>query len=106
MSDKPKPKAGEQQTFRDVDPLRDTYRRSITHVPAVTRSLEHHKTALLCIDMQYLDAARGHGVFADAETSAVFGSRMMTRGGALRGPADALDHRAHARPRVKSRPAR
>ncbi|MFZ0467788.1 MAG: isochorismatase family cysteine hydrolase [Thiogranum sp.] len=69
MSDKPKPKAGEQQAFRDVDPLRDTYRRSITHVPAVTRSLEHHKTALLCIDMQYLDAARGHGVFADAETS-------------------------------------
>jgi len=64
MSDEPKPKTGGQQALRDVDPLRDTYRRSITHVPAVTRSLEHHKTALLCIDMQYLDAARGHGVFA------------------------------------------
>jgi nicotinamidase-related amidase len=67
MSDKPAAK-GPQQNFRDVDPLRDTYRRSITHVPAVTRSLEHHKTALLCIDMQYLDAARGHGVFAGAGT--------------------------------------
>ena len=38
-------------------------------MPAVTRSLEHHKTALLCIDMQYLDAARGYGVFADAESA-------------------------------------
>jgi nicotinamidase-related amidase len=58
-----------KQDFLDVDPLRDTYRRSITHVPAVTRSLEHHKTALLCIDMQYLDAARGHGIFADVQTA-------------------------------------
>lgn len=49
-----------------VDPLRDTYRRSITHVAGVQRSLEHHNTALLCIDMQYLDAARGHGIFASA----------------------------------------
>jgi nicotinamidase-related amidase len=68
MSDKLIPEAGKPD-FRDVDPLRDTYRRSITHVPAVTRSLEHHKTALLCIDMQYLDAARGYGVFADAESA-------------------------------------
>jgi nicotinamidase-related amidase len=59
----------EKKEFLDVDPLRDTYRRSITHVPAVTRSLEHHKTALLCIDMQYLDAARGHGVFANVDTA-------------------------------------
>ncbi len=55
--------------FTDVDPLRDTYRRSITHLPAIKRSLEHHNTALLCIDMQYLDAARGHGVFASAESA-------------------------------------
>jgi nicotinamidase-related amidase len=59
----------EKQRFTDVDPLRDTYRRSITHVPAVKRSLEHHNTALLCIDMQYLDAARGHGVFASKESA-------------------------------------
>jgi nicotinamidase-related amidase len=57
--------------FVDVDPLRDAYRQSITHAPAVTRSLEAHKTALLCIDMQYLDAAPGFGVFANAEASGV-----------------------------------
>jgi nicotinamidase-related amidase len=59
------------ESFVDVDPLRDTYRRSITHSPAVTRSLESHKTALMCIDMQYLDAAPGFGVFANAEASGV-----------------------------------
>lgn len=57
--------------FIDVDPLRDAYRRSITHTPAVTHSLETHQTALLCIDMQYLDAAPGYGVFADAAASGV-----------------------------------
>lgn len=57
--------------FRDLDPLRDAYRQSITHSPAVTRSLESHKTALLCIDMQYLDAAPRIGVFADVEASGV-----------------------------------
>jgi nicotinamidase-related amidase len=65
----------EQQTttedFLAIDPLRDTYRRSITHSPAVTHSLEAHKTALLCIDMQYLDAAPGYGVFADVKASGV-----------------------------------
>ena len=68
MNDKPKEQP-DKHDFADVDPLRDTYRRSITHVSAVRRSLEHHNTALLCIDMQYLDAARGHGVFASAETA-------------------------------------
>ena len=57
--------------FLDVDPLREAYRESITHAPAVTRSLEKHKTALLCIDMQYLDAAPGFGVFANADASGV-----------------------------------
>jgi nicotinamidase-related amidase len=59
------------QEFLHVDPLRETYRESITHTPAVTRSLEAHKTALLCIDMQYLDAAPGFGVFANAQASGV-----------------------------------
>ncbi|MEJ2308516.1 MAG: cysteine hydrolase [Gammaproteobacteria bacterium] len=54
-----------------IDPLKEAYRESITNVPAVTRSLELHKTALLCIDMQYLDAAPGYGVFADADASGV-----------------------------------
>ena len=57
--------------YLEVDPLRDTYRDSITHSPAVTRSLRTHHTALLCIDMQYLDASPGHGVFADAAASGV-----------------------------------
>lgn len=57
--------------FLEVDPLRDAYRESITHVPAVKDSIESHKTALLCIDMQYLDAAPGFGVFADADASGV-----------------------------------
>ena len=57
--------------FLEVDPLRDAYRKSITHAPAVTRSLRAHKTALLCIDLQYLDAAPGYGVFADVAASGV-----------------------------------
>lgn len=57
--------------FLEVDPLRDTYRESITHAPAVKRSLQAHRTALLCIDMQYLDAAPGYGVFANVEASGV-----------------------------------
>lgn len=64
----PKPST---EDFLDVDPLREAYRRSITHTPAVTLSLETHQTALLCIDMQYLDAAAGFGVFATAEASGV-----------------------------------
>jgi len=57
--------------FLDVDPLREAYRESITHTPAVTHSLKAHETALLCIDIQYLDAAPGFGVFADVEASGV-----------------------------------
>lgn len=52
-----------------IDPLRDTYREHIAEAPGRTRSIERHSTALLCIDLQYLDAARGHGVFADAASS-------------------------------------
>lgn len=52
-----------------LDPLAETYRESIAEAPAVTASIEAHKTALLCIDMQYLDAAPGYGVFADANRS-------------------------------------
>ena len=61
----------DSQTFLEIDPLRDVYRNSITHTPAVTRSLQAHHTALLCIDLQYLDAAPGHGVFADVTASGI-----------------------------------
>lgn len=57
--------------FVDVDPLRDSYREAFTEAPALRRALERADTALLCIDMQYLDAVRGFGVFADAEASGV-----------------------------------
>jgi len=63
-------KPGSEQ-YHDLDPLRDTYRKSITHAPAVTRSLRAHRTALLCIDLQYLDAAPGYGVFADVTASGI-----------------------------------
>lgn len=53
--------------FLDVDPLEEKYRKSITPVQAIQRSLEEHHTALLVIDLQYLDAARGYGVFANAD---------------------------------------
>lgn len=54
-----------------IDPLREVYRESFTHNEARQESLENHNTALLCIDMQYLDAAPGFGVFADAAASGV-----------------------------------
>ena len=57
--------------FIDMDPLAEAYRESVVEAPAVIKSLEQHHTALLCIDLQYLDAASGYGVFADAEKSGV-----------------------------------
>jgi nicotinamidase-related amidase len=59
------------EEFLHVDPLEESYRESITQAPGVVESLEQHRTALLVIDLQYLDAAPGHGVFADAEKSGV-----------------------------------
>ncbi|MGD8407950.1 MAG: isochorismatase family cysteine hydrolase [Thiohalophilus sp.] len=50
--------------FLDVDPLEEKYRKSIAPVQAIRQSLEEHHTALLVIDLQYLDAARGYGVFS------------------------------------------
>lgn len=57
--------------YLNVDPLRDTYREAITEPPAARTSLAQHHTALLVIDLQYLDAAPGYGVFADIEKSGV-----------------------------------
>jgi nicotinamidase-related amidase len=57
--------------YVNVDPLRESYREAITETPNVVESLEAHRTALLVIDIQYLDAAPGHGVFADIEKSGV-----------------------------------
>jgi nicotinamidase-related amidase len=57
--------------YINIDPLAETYRESVLEPPAIIRSLEQHRTALLCIDLQYLDAAPGYGVFADAEKSGI-----------------------------------
>ena len=55
------------EKYLDIDPLRESYLESIIDVPAAKESITAHNTALLCIDVQYLDAAPGYGVFADLE---------------------------------------
>ena len=62
---------GLDERYLHVDPLEDAYRESITDIPDVRQSVEKHQTALLVIDIQYLDAASGYGVFADVEKSGV-----------------------------------
>ncbi|MEJ2143063.1 MAG: cysteine hydrolase [Gammaproteobacteria bacterium] len=59
------------EDFLHIDPLEESYRESIAEAPGVVESIEKHKTALLVIDLQYLDAAPGFGVFANAEKSGV-----------------------------------
>lgn len=54
-----------------VDPLKDVYHESFVENPAHREFLIEGRTALLCIDLQYLDAAPGHGVFKDAMNSGV-----------------------------------
>lgn len=53
------------------DPLREVYHDSIVDNPGHFKQLINHNTALLCIDLQYLDAAEGYGVFRDPEKSGV-----------------------------------
>lgn len=60
-----------EDTFLHVDPLKKKYRESIVEPPEATASLVRRDVALLCIDMNYLDAARGHGIFADAARAGV-----------------------------------
>ena len=57
--------------FLNVDPLRERYREKLTESPALIHSLRKQNTALMVIDLQYLDAAQGHGVFADLARSGV-----------------------------------
>ncbi len=57
--------------FLNVDPLRDSYVESILRAPERFESYRDRSTALLCIDMQYLAGAEGHGVFADADAAGV-----------------------------------
>ena len=58
-------------THEHIDPLKEVYHESFIDNPAHRDFLIDHNTALLCIDLQYLDAAPGHGVFRDAANSGV-----------------------------------
>ncbi len=57
--------------FQAHDPLRLVYRSSQERNPAHYEYLYKRGTALLSIDLQYLDAARGHGIFRDIEASGI-----------------------------------
>ncbi len=57
--------------FINIDPLEPTYREALDEISAHIDEELREETALLCIDMQYLDAARGHGVFAEGAISGV-----------------------------------
>lgn len=54
-----------------TDPLRQHYRDAFITNPRRAEFLAEGKVAMLCIDVQYLDAAEGWGLFADPETSGV-----------------------------------
>lgn len=58
-------------TAPKTDPLKPIYRDSFVENPKHQKDLRSRDTALLCIDMQYLDAAEGHGLFKDYETSPI-----------------------------------
>lgn len=53
------------------DPLREIYHESFVENPAHGEFLVGRHTALLCIDLQYLDAAPGCGVFAEGNNHGV-----------------------------------
>ena len=54
-----------------TDPLRENYREAFVTNPRRAEYLADGKVALLCIDMQYLDAAEGWGLFAEPDRSGV-----------------------------------
>lgn len=62
---------GLNEDYLHVDPLKETYIESLLVTPVYQESLQLHRVALMVIDVQYLDAAPGHGVFADVQKSGV-----------------------------------
>lgn len=60
-----------ERIYEDVDPLKEVYHESVIDHPSHFQSLRRRETALLVIDMQYLDAAEGYGIFKDADSSGV-----------------------------------
>jgi nicotinamidase-related amidase len=62
---------GLNEDYLHVDPLKQTYHESIIDTPQLEKALKLHKVALMVIDIQFLDAAEGYGVFANVEKSGV-----------------------------------
>jgi len=62
---------GLNEDYLHVDPLKEAYRENIIDTPYVQQALKLHQVALMVIDIQFLDAAEGYGVFADVEKSGV-----------------------------------
>jgi nicotinamidase-related amidase len=60
-----------EDRYINVDPLKPTYRESIIEAPERKQAIREGNIALLCVDMQYLDASPGHGVFAGDAVSGV-----------------------------------
>lgn len=57
--------------YLHVDPLQESYRSTLIDSPEARKAIRQHHVALLVIDLQYLDAAQGYGVFADVVKSGV-----------------------------------
>ena len=62
---------GLNQDYLHVDPLKEAYVESLFEAPTFEQSIQLNKVALMVIDMQFLDAAPGCGVFADVQKSGV-----------------------------------
>lgn len=52
-----------------MDPLAASYRNSISESKKILEKIKPANVALLCVDLQYLDAARGYGVFSDEKSA-------------------------------------
>jgi len=63
--------AHSKDKFINVDPLGPSYRESIIEAPERREAIKAGNIALLCIDLQYLDAARNYGVFKEAKATDV-----------------------------------
>lgn len=57
--------------YVNIDPLKRAYHDSIIESPDHLKAVKAKNTALMVIDMQYLDAAEGFGVFANPDSSGV-----------------------------------
>lgn len=65
------PQQPDRPSSHPKDPLRQQYRDAFVTNPSRAEYLSEGKIALLCIDVQYLDAADGYGIFRDPEKSGV-----------------------------------